>query len=274
MIVVKLMGGLGNQMFQYATAKQLSIKHNKELKLDKSFLLRRDFGEGFTYRNYDLDIFNINAEVIDNCILDDTYTVIVEPHNTPNLTHIIDNIDLNKNVYLNGFFQKEIYFKDIRNQLLEDFKINITDDNIKNLEKEILSSNSICVNIRRGDYVNNNFHGFHGNEYINKSVLEIIKTVGNPIFYIFSDEIDWCIENIKIDFPHFFVDYNFKGDRFSSYLKLMSSCKHFIIPNSTFAWWAAWLNKDNEKIVYTPKNWFNVQHMDTEGLIPNEWNKI
>ena len=278
MIVVKLMGGLGNQMFQYSIGKQLSIKHNKELKLDRNFLLRRDLGSEFTYRNYDLDIFNLNIKTFDNIIIGDDFITIEEPHNSPVLTNIIDNIDFNKNIYLNGFFQKELYFKNIRQQLLEDFKITIIDDKIKKLETEISSSNSICINVRRGDYITNqntnNFHGFHGIEYINKSVFEITKKMSNPNFYIFSDDIDWCMNNIKLDYPHFFVGHTFKGDKFSSYLKLMSSCKHFIIPNSTFAWWGAWLSQNETKIVYTPKNWFNVNHMNIDGLIPNEWNKI
>ena len=155
MIVVKLMGGLGNQMFQYSIGKQLSIKHNKELKLDKNFLLRRDLGSEFTYRNYDLDIFNLNIKTFDNIIIGDDFITIEEPHNSPVLTNVIDNIDFNKNIYLNGFFQKELYFKNIRQQLLEDFKITIIDDKIKKLETEISSSNSICINVRRGDYITN-----------------------------------------------------------------------------------------------------------------------
>ena len=278
MIITNLMGGLGNQMFQYAIGKQLSVKYNKELKLDKTFLLRRDLGDNFTYRNFDLDIFDMDLHIIENVTLNNDWVILEEPYNTPNLTNVIDNIDFNKTIYLNGFFQKEIYFKNIKKLLVEDFKITINDENIKILENEILSLNSICVNIRRGDYVTNqntnNFHGFYGNEFVNEAVLEITKTITEPMFYIFSDDIDWCVENIKIDFPHFFVNHTFKGDRFSSYLKLMSSCKHFIIPNSTFAWWAAWLSKNDEKIVYAPKKWFNAQHMNTEYLIPNEWNKL
>ena len=194
------------------------------------------------------------------------------------MTNSIKNINTNENIYVSGFFQKEYYFKDIRTQILQDFNISIQDDNIKKLESDILSSNSICINVRRGDYVTNqntnNFHGFHGVEYINKSISEITKKIKNPMFYIFSDDIDWCVNNLKIDYPHFFVDHTYKGNKFSSYLKLMSSCKNFIIPNSTFAWWATWLNQNEEKIVYVPNNWFNVNYMNTDGLIPLNWNKL
>ena len=275
-VVVKLMGGLGNQMFQYAIGKKISLEYDKELILDKTFLLRRDLD--ITYRDFDLDIFNINNKIVENFVVTNDYKVLDEPFNAPNMTNSIKNINTNENIYVSGFFQKEYYFKDIRTQILQDFNISIQDDNIKKLESDILSSNSICINVRRGDYVTNqntnNFHGFHGVEYINKSISEITKKIKNPMFYIFSDDIDWCVNNLKIDYPHFFVDHTYKGNKFSSYLKLMSSCKNFIIPNSTFAWWATWLNQNEEKIVYVPNNWFNVNYMYTDGLIPLNWNKL
>jgi len=275
-VVVKLMGGLGNQMFQYAIGKKISLEYDKELILDKTFLLRRDLD--ITYRDFDLDIFNINNKIVENFVVTNDYKVLDEPFNAPNMTNSIKNINTNENIYVSGFFQKEYYFKDIRTQILQDFNISIQDDNIKKLESDILSSNSICINVRRGDYVTNqntnNFHGFHGVEYINKSISEITKKIKNPMFYIFSDDIDWCVNNLKIDYPHFFVGHTYKGNKFSSYLKLMSSCKNFIIPNSTFAWWATWLNQNEEKIVYVPNNWFNVNYMNTDGLIPLNWNKL
>jgi len=275
-VVVKLMGGLGNQMFQYAIGKKISLEYDKELILDKTFLLRRDLD--ITYRDFDLDIFNINNKIVENFVVTNDYKILDEPLIAPNMTNSIKNINTNENIYVSGFFQKEYYFKDIRTQILQDFNISIQDDNIKKLESDILSSNSICINVRRGDYVTNqntnNFHGFHGVEYINKSISEITKKIKNPMFYIFSDDIDWCVNNLKIDYPHFFVDHTYKGNKFSSYLKLMSSCKNFIIPNSTFAWWATWLNQNEEKIVYVPNNWFNVNYMNTDGLIPLNWNKL
>ena len=275
-VVVNLMGGLGNQMFQYAIGKKISLEHNKELILDRTFLLRRDLD--ITHRNFDLDIFNINNKIVENFVVTNDYKVLDEPFNAPDMTNSIKSINTNENIYVSGFFQKEYYFKDIRTQILKDFNISIQDDDIKKLESDILSSNSICINVRRGDYVTNqntnNFHGFHGVEYISKSISEITKKIKNPMFYIFSDDIDWCVNNLKIDYPHFFVDHTYKGNKFSSYLKLMSSCKNFIIPNSTFAWWATWLNQNEEKIVYVPNNWFNVNYMNTDGLIPLNWNKL
>jgi hypothetical protein len=275
-VIVKLMGGLGNQMFQYAIGKKISLEYNKKLILDKTFLLRKDFN--ITHRDFDLDIFNINNEIVENFVVTNDYKVLEEPFNMPNMLNNIKSIGSEENIYVSGFFQKEYYFNDIRTQILKDFEISIQDDYIKKLESDILESNSICINVRRCDYVTNqntnNFHGFHGVEYINNSISEITKKIKNPKFYIFSDDIDWCINNLKISYPHFFVNHTYKGNKFSSYLKLMSSCKNFIIPNSTFAWWAAWLNQNEEKIVYVPKNWFNINYMNTDGLIPLKWNKI
>lgn len=275
-VVVKLMGGLGNQMFQYAIGKKISLKYNKKLILDKTFLLRRDLD--ITYRNFDLDIFNIDNEIVEDFVVTNDYKILEEPFVAPDMTNNINIINNEKNIYVSGFFQKEYYFNDIRPQILKDFELTIQDDYIKKLESDILSSNSICINVRRGDYVTNqntnNFHGFHGVEYINSAISEITKKIKNPMFYIFSDDIEWCVENLKIDYPHFFVDHTYKGNKFSSYLKLMSSCKNFIIPNSTFAWWATWLNQNEQKIVYVPKNWFNVNYVNTDGLIPLSWNKL
>jgi hypothetical protein len=225
-----------------------------------------------------MEMFNINNEIVENFVVTNDYKVLEEPFNMPNMLNNIKSIGSEENIYVSGFFQKEYYFNDIRTQILKDFEISIQDDYIKKLESDILESNSICINVRRCDYVTNqntnNFHGFHGVEYINNSISEITKKIKNPKFYIFSDDIDWCINNLKINYPHFFVNHTYKGNKFSSYLKLMSSCKNFIIPNSTFAWWAAWLNQNEEKIVYVPKNWFNINYMNTDGLIPLKWNKI
>ena len=275
-VVVNLMGGLGNQMFQYAIGKKISLKYNKKLILDKTFLLRRDLD--ITYRNFDLDIFNIDNDIVKDFVVTNDYEILEEPFTAPNMTNNINSINNEKNIYVSGFFQKEYYFNDIRTQILKDFELTIQDDYIKKLESDILSYNSICINVRRSDYVTNqntnNFHGFHGVEYINNSISEITKKIKNPMFYIFSDDIEWCVENLKINYPNFFVDHTYKGNKFSSYLKLMSSCKNFIIPNSTFAWWAAWLNQNEQKIVYVPKNWFNVNYVNTDGLIPLSWNKL
>lgn len=272
MIVSQLMGGLGNQMFQYAIGLSLSQKFNASFSIDLSYLKRRDFGPLFVYRDYDLDIFEINPnfEVSEkNLILQERFFQFdndVEKF-------VKNNID--KDILLIGQWQSYLYFNEIelRKHFIFKDKIENSDIYTQNLLNKIRKSNSIMINVRRTDYLNTDFHGVFGIEYIRQSV-EIIKTkVENPHFFIFSDDIEWCNQNIDLD-NMTIVDHKFKGPKFSHYLQLMSNCKHFIIPNSTFAWWSAWLNQNSDKIVIAPKRWFNREDINTEDLIPKKWIRI
>lgn len=279
MIVVTLMGGMGNQMFQYAFGRSLSIKYNMPLKIDLSFLKRRDMGPNFTYRNYDLDLFNIEEDF--NIEIDKKSIVkINEPHYhySSQLIESIDNFNKNNTIFLiNGYWQSPLYFNEYGTQIREDFtfknKIEDSDDYIKSMLDEIKSTNSVLLNVRRTDYLNNNYHGVMGNEYLNKGVELIESKIENPHYFIFSDDIDWCKENINYN-NMTIVDHTYKGDRFDYYLQLMKNCKHFIIPNSSFAWWAAWLSSNSDKIVITPSQWFTDKKINTSDLIPKNWIKI
>jgi hypothetical protein len=279
MIVVKLMGGMGNQMFQYAFGKLIASKYNKELILDLSFLLNKNQEPGFVYRDYDLGIFKLDVKTVNHFDLDSSFIMLDEPDEHPYVPEFLDlykYIPKDKNFYISGYFQKHEYVKHIREQLLEDFKLNYSlNDSSKKLLKDIQDSNSVCVNIRRTDYITNKnaleFHGVYGTEYFNKAVVELNKKTSNPKYFIFSDDMEWCEENLKFEHDYTFVSHDYKGLKFGQYLYLMSACKNFIIPNSSFAWWAAWLNDNEEKIVITPKKWFKDGAMRTEGLKPETW---
>jgi hypothetical protein len=137
----------------------------------------------------------------------------------------------------------------------------------------IRESNSVMINVRRADYLNTDFHGVFGMDYINSAVKIVESKVENPKYFIFSDDIEWCIENI--DLPNMtIVNHSYKGPKFSHYLQLMMNCKHFIIPNSSFAWWSACLNQNTDKIVIAPKRWFNRDDINTIDLIPDNWLRI
>ena len=177
-----------------------------------------------------------------------------------------------KNAYLIGFWQNEKYFKNIEELIKADFTFdNTCAENVAMLEREISNSNSVCLNVRRGDFVNNPAHGFVGMEYISEALKYICQTVPVDKIYVFSDEVDWCAENLRLDVPHQIVSHDFAGPKFSSYLGLMARCKHFIISNSTFGWWAAWLSSNREKIVVAPKRWVNVPGLDATDIIPKGW---
>ena len=136
----------------------------------------------------------------------------------------------------------------------------------------------VSINVRRGDFVqhsvSSSFHGFRGLEYIYDAVNLIKSKVDKPHFYVFSDDIEWCAENIKTDDPLTIVDHTHAGKKFADYLHLMKECKHFIIPNSSFAWWAAWLSENHAKIVIAPKKWLNDSAIDTSDVTPAGWYRI
>lgn len=272
MIIVTLMGGMGNQMFQYAFARALSLRNEVPFKIDLSFLKRRDMGPNFVYRNYDLDLFNVveDFNIIGRDV--DNLLKMGEPHFHYSTT-LPYMFDFKKhNVHINGYWQSPRYFYDFDKQIREDFKFK---NPIKDSEilTSIRNTNSVMINVRRADYLTTNYHGVMDMTYINSAVDLIKSKVDNPHFFIFSDDIEWCKENIKLD-NMTIVDHSYKGDRFGDYLQLMISCNHFIIPNSTFAWWAAWLNENPEKIVIAPKKWFTDSKINTDDLIPQNWIRI
>ena len=191
-----------------------------------------------------------------------------------------------KNVYLEGYWQSEKYFKEIEYIIRKDLiiKPNLKGRN-KDIAKKIVSENSISLHIRRGNYVANpeifKVHGTCEQEYYYEAIDYITENVKEPYFYIFSDEIEWAKDNFKIEYAHTFVDINigFDGENYQDEknyedLRLMSLCKHNIIANSSFSWWGAWLNQNPEKIVIAPKKWFNDESLDTSDLIPNSWIRI
>ena len=295
MIIIKLQGGLGNQMFQYAIGKKLSLLNKTKLKLDLSFLLDRTPRSNFTYRDYNLNIFNLTIEsatpkeikpfvnYLGSKIKRKIYTHLFLGKNNKyinekQLTCDPDIFKLTGNIYLDGYWQTEKYFNDIKNILYNDFTIKIPQDE-KNQEiaKIIKNSNSVSIHIRRGDYIENkqtyNIHGICDLDYYYNCINLLLKQLKNPYFFIFSDDHQWAKENLKLDYPMTFVDHNNASKNYED-LRLMSQCKHNIIANSTFSWWGAWLNQNPNKIVYAPQKWFNDSSRDTKDLIPDQWIKV
>lgn len=275
MIIAKLYGGWGNQLFQYAFGKHLSIKHNTELKFDLSFLLDRTPKQNFVYRDYDLDLMNI-----EKVIATENEVKQLRTYNEPHFT--FDNIALTlpNNINIDGYWQSLKYFNDIEDIIRKDFiiKQDPISDNAKQIYDDILNTNSVCINVRRTDFITiattNQFHGFCGVNYFDKGISYINERIENAKYFVFSDDVDWCKENLNHIENVTFIGKEHSGDRYGLYLKMMRNCKHFIIPNSTFGWWAAWLSDNTNKIIIAPIKWFNVQHMSANDLIPNEWIRL
>lgn len=310
-MIVQLNSGLGNQMFQYAFGKALekhydckvyfdtlseyNIPHYRKLELKKFELvlneasiyqltkylplssLKIDLSQfSFFYRLYykvcrklfkdkSLNLYRIlfNKNIIEEntlCVYNDMYF----------------KLDIYKNTYFKGYFQNEQFFKSIESSIRNDFKLK--DDYLSDTElaNKINIENSVSIHIRRGDYLDCKlFPTFDLNYYL-EAIKLIIKNISNPIFYVFSDDIEWAKKNINYEHYHFrFVDEKFSENACDDLL-LMSKCKHNIIANSTYSWWSAWLNSNRDKIVICPLKWYLDKEMNslTQYMIPKQWIRI
>ena len=291
MIIIRLKDGMGNQLFQYAFGLNLAKKLGVDLKLDLSSLLDRSKGD-FVYRDYDLSIFNIEADFLTSPrLLKNLYrfkssTITKLVRNKINKgRHFIKETDFHyqanlidqatSNSIYEGWFQSERYFEDVKDILRKQFTFkNALLPKSQSLYCYIQNSNSICLNVRRTDFLKVDTLNTTTKDYFLKAADYMAQKVKNPVFFIFSDDIEWCRKNILLNHPTKIVDHKHKGIKFGNYLQLMSHCKHFIIPNSSFAWWAVWLSQNPGKIVIAPKNWFNDPAIDTTDLVQEDWVRL
>ena len=284
MIITRLEGGLGNQLFQYATGRHLSIKNNTALVLDTSnYLIDKN------NRHYELRRYNVKAKTanIITCIFVRLGKYII-PKMTQNIrlpikyvkernNYFNDEIlSERRNIILDGYWQSEEYFKNIRDTILDDLTLlSNPDKKNKKMLKRINNSNAVCLHVRRDDYVSNpllqKYHGSLTPEYYNEAINSICDRLTDPEFFIFSDEPEWCKHNIITDRTHTYVDIN-GPDKAPEDLRLMSACNHFIIANSSFSWWAAWLSENKKKIIIAPKRWY--REKDEGDIVPKRWIRI
>lgn len=252
-IVVRLMGGLGNQMFQYAAAQKISSATNRPLFVDISFLCNRNRHENFVYRSYELGIFNIGARLayeshFVGMIIQDLNSEV----NGASFSDILDAINAYSGpVMLEGHWQSVDFLpqKEYVKAMYRLLPILTVEQN--DLLTRILETNSVMVNVRRTDFLTNDFHGVVESEFYNAAMIEIESSVEQPTYFFFSDDPDWCQVTFG-DQGHTVVGHEYAGYNFSTYLFLMSQCKHFIVPNSSFAWWAAYLGESEHSIVCRP----------------------
>ena len=273
MIIVRLIGGLGNQMFQYAAAKALAIEKKQRLRIDIEAF------NTYKLRNFELDYFGIKTKkniryrgifkLIYNCFCKTTYYSEIDFGFNPQVANL-----KGCNIYLNGYFQSEKYFKKYASEILKDFEIMLPLKGVTKITlKHIESTESVAIHIRRGDYLNNPLHNTDKDLFY-KNAMEIIeKRVENPVYFVFSDDMSWVKLNFTTNKETVFVDFNDASSSFED-LKLMSACKHNIIANSSFSWWGAWLNQNQQKMVIAPSKWFNDETINTKDIIPETWNKI
>ena len=287
MIIVRLMGGLGNQMFQYAAARRLAHVHDAELKLDLSW-----FGTQ-TKRFYELGCFNVAAR-----LASDRERRRFVPEGKRMWRKVVDRLHsgsaryvreehfhfdekvlaLPDGCYLKGYWQSPRYFEDAEDVIRQDFSFRLLPQG-KNQEwaVRIGQVNAVSLHVRRGDYVTepetNRLHGICDVGYYHRAVEEIAARVQAPQFFIFSDDPQWARESIQLNHPSTVVDVN--GPRHGCEdLRLMTLCRHHIIANSSFSWWGAWLCRNENKLVYAPRAWFTSSAHQTQDVIPPQWHRL
>lgn len=285
MVIVKLYGGLGNQLFQYSAARNLSLRLKTEIKLDLSWYETEEL------RKYGLGSFNI----VESFAAPEEVSQLTErrgllrkvfnkpPVLTPNYIrekkyHFDPSIlNLSGNVYLDGYWQSEKYFCNSAGTLKKELRVKapLTGRN-KELAGQIKTCESVSLHIRRGDFVSNSkashVHGVCDPEYYIKSCKYIAQRTKPPHFYLFTDSPEWVAKNLELPYPFTLVDHN-GPDLACEDLRLMSFCRHNITANSSFSWWGAWLNDNPGKIVMIPQVWFLNEKLDTKDLIPEGWIK-
>ncbi|MDE6138355.1 MAG: alpha-1,2-fucosyltransferase [Candidatus Gastranaerophilales bacterium] len=263
-IISYITDGLGNQLFQYAFAYALSKRYGQALYIDNTYFQYNNF------RKYELDKFNIeeNLQVFDQDI---SMKIYEEPH------FHFDKfaISINDSVFLKGFWQSEKYFENIKDELknlytFKNFDFIVNPHYLKLIE----STNSIAVHIRTGDYLtlpHKLAHFVCGQKYYNNAIEYIKKIVENPTFFIFSDDIKTAQQFLPSNTNLILVEtQNWQEDFY-----FMQKTKHNIISNSTFSWWAAWLNCNPQKIVLAPDKWFtDITPLNDSDIIPDNWIKI
>lgn len=288
-IVMRLQGGLGNQMFQYALGRKLSLLHEASLLLDLAFF---ELPSGrHTSRAFELGAFVLSYQRASEA------QIRIAQHGGSELRAWLSSIhprlardrirresgftfdrtvfNLDSEAYLDGYWQSEKYFSDIADVIRADFQFRepLSGSNAQ-IAEQITDTVSVSVHVRRGDYISQAAASAHfvslGIDYFEGAIGYILEALPDASFFVFSDDPEWAKKNIRTSAPLYFVTHN-AGHRDFEDLRLMSMCKHHIIANSSFSWWGAWLNEDKTKRVIAPSRWFTDPGMDTKDLTPASW---
>jgi hypothetical protein len=271
-------------MFQYALYRRLHLD-GKDVALDISAFDNYELHNGFEVGR----IFGFNLNIADISVVNGIklkvfHATIIQkiiwkifssrPIIVQNKFDFHDEyLSFRKPKYLEGYWQTEKYFGIHSDTIRNDFKFPQLDLLNKEYADKIQHAESVSVHIRMGDYIN---HPLHGGictlEYYENAIALIKVKVENPLFFIFSNDIEWCKNNLKLDNAIYITGND--GENSFRDMQLMSMCKHNIIANSSFSWWGAWLNNNSDKIVIAPSKWFNDPTINTKDLIPDSWIQI
>lgn len=296
-VVVKINGGLGNQMFQYAAGRATALRLNAELQLETTFFSDA-LNEGEHKRQYQLNLFPVIAALNLQEISSKNHRkqhnyrngFIYKAENVlrkklgllPAYQHVWETDLLTYNpsfqqatqahlTYLVGDWQNANYFESAAATIRADFAFPAIEPGSLNADilAQIYASAAVAVHVRRGDYLLAGIHSPVSPDYYKKALHLISSKVTNPKFFIFSDDIAWCRTNLGLA-DACFVEHNTGTNNYRD-MQLMSSCKHNIIANSSFSWWGAWLNNNPDKIVIAPGMWMPKQGVESSRIVPPSW---
>ncbi len=288
MIIVQLIGGLGNQLFQYALSRQLAINHGQDVKLDTHWYGTQSL------RHYQLADLNIEATLVSfdeinrfipfyykrslasraihrifGRSIPKFYTtlgrIVVEK---PAFKFAPEVLEIKKKVLLSGFWQNQNYFKGIKSTLRQEIQLRkgMGGPYFYKMRDEMLAKNTVSIHIRRRDFLKNPTFSICPISYYLNAITHISERLQDAAFYVFSDDLAWARENLNFGKHFLFVD---QCQMASEELLLMSTCKHHIIANSTFSWWAAWLG-DESALVISPAQWYT-DGTNLYDFIPEQW---
>lgn len=261
-VIVRVLGGLGNQLFIYAFARSVSLLLGIPVYLEyRTGFIKDEYKRKYLLDNYNIRLnachmyesmyFPIQSRIpiVNKLIFKDTI-LLKEEAITSNPIQFLTEIK-NHRIFLTGYWQNVNYFSDIGDQLRNELELTLE---VSKMNKELALNmhkvNSVAIHVR-----NKNFSSVLNSEYYKRAIAQIKNQVENPVFFIFSDDINWCKKNVRVEGITQYIENNF-GDELQE-LWLMSNCKHFILAKSTFSWWGAWLSKNQNKIVIKPKDYLN-----------------
>jgi hypothetical protein len=287
MLIIKIIGGLGNQMFQYAYAKSLCC-YGYAVKLDISAFDKYTKHSGFGLNKYKIDLPIATKKEIEIFGAEQFFEKLKKKLHIKNKMIIREKTLLfqsemmapQDNSYIEGYFQTEHYFFDIRDILLQQFDIDQSlSPYAQDITAQIKDANvSVSLHVRRGDYIDNaqakKTHGICSLAYYNEAISVLNEKFKDIKFFIFSDDIAWVKENLKIENSVLVASTDSRLPHEDIYL--MSQCHHHIIANSSFSWWGAWLNTKEDKMVIAPKLWFadDKRQAQAKDILPQDWIRL
>ena len=289
MIIVRIVGGIGNQMFQYALGRVLSLKNITELKFDFSLQINRHDVNGSEIESI-FDIFRINKNIASsdeikkftfpfsrNRLFNKINMIFKKEHNVVFREGVFfypEILNLKGDYFLNGYWQSYKYFQGYEEIIKKDFEFKKDIIYRKELKEKILSTEAVSIHVRKGDYLNKaNKKLFYDlqKDYYAKCIDIILSKVSDPTFFVFTNDAEWCEENLNFIEKKILIIETKNRNSWED-MQLMTLCKHNITANSTFSWWGAYLNKNKEKIIIGPEHWFNDSNLyNIHDIIPNEW---